>query len=49
MAGLQELRSLLEETSIALLCACADAATCHRTRVTTLLAAEGYTIEQASA
>jgi hypothetical protein len=39
------LRALLAEGSIALMCACADANTCHRTVITDRLAAEGYTIE----
>jgi uncharacterized protein (DUF488 family) len=42
--GLAQLRALLEEGPVAVLCVCSDAATCHRTTVTTILSREGYPI-----
>lgn len=42
--GLVKLRQLLESRDIALLCACSDPATCHRTFISDILAREGYPV-----
>jgi uncharacterized protein (DUF488 family) len=43
--GLDVVRALAAEGPVALLCVCADAATCHRTTITRTLAREGYSIQ----
>lgn len=41
-AGLDAVRQLLETHDVAILCACQDPATCHRTVIVERLAMEGY-------
>jgi uncharacterized protein (DUF488 family) len=43
-SGLEKLRTLLAAGDVVVLCVCADPARCHRTVVTSLLAAEGYDV-----